>query len=398
MRAVAVFRDAAWLTADRARAYGLVLSMALAAMACWIIVNRFMHAASDHRPIDDFMTFLAAGDMVRDGQAAAVYHMEEFTKALSHYADMGEGRLPFLYPPIMLVLCGWINHLPEPAAYAAFELLALIPLLISLYALLPKRWVILPLLTAPAVLMNFGSGQTGFFPAAAYAMAAVLMEKRPGFAGAALALLLFKPHFALLVPLALACARQWRAFFACGASAAALSALSLLAFPAQVWMNFFNQPSLMKFMLEHGTNILLSVDPFGAMRAAGASISSAYAAQAAVSAMALVLVVTASLRRPPGAAHIAIIAAGSLLFTPYAQDYDLGVALTPLAWMVASAERDGWRPWEKAVTVLTYLLPLAVRVVVITTAIQPAPFVLLGLLVLVWQRMMRSGAYRIQAA
>jgi hypothetical protein len=47
---------------------------------------------------------------------------------------------------------------------------------------------------------------------------------------------------------------------------------------------------------------------------------------------------------------------------------------------------------------LTYLLPLAVRVVVITTAIQPAPFVLLGLLVLVWQRMMRSGAYRIQAA
>jgi hypothetical protein len=388
MRAVAVFRDAAWLTADRARAYGLVLSMALAAIAGWIIINRFMHAASDHRPIDDFMTFLAAGDMVRSGHAAAVYHMEEFTKALSRYADMGAGRLPFLYPPIMLVLCGWLSHLPEAAAYAAFELLALVPLLICLYRLLPKRWAILPLVTAPAVLMNFGSGQTGFFPAAAYALGAVFMETRPGLAGAALGLLLFKPHFALLVPLALASARQWRAFCACGASAVALSALSLLVLPVQVWINFFNQPSLMKFMLEHGTNILLSVDPFGAMRAAGASIPSAYAAQAVVSAFALVLVITASLRRPPGAAQIAIIAAGSLLFTPYAQDYDLGVALTPLAWMVASAGNNGWRPWEKIVAMLIDLLPLAVRVVVITTAFQPAPFVLLAFLLLVWRRVM----------
>jgi hypothetical protein len=144
----------------------------------------------------------------------------------------------------------------------------------------------------------------------------------------------------------------------------------------------------MKFMLEHGTNILLSVDPFGAMRAAGASIPSAYAAQAVVSAFALVLVITASLRRPPGAAQIAIIAAGSLLFTPYAQDYDLGVALTPLAWMVASAGNNGWRPWEKIVAMLIYLLPLAVRVVVITTAFQPAPFVLLAFLLLVWRRVM----------
>jgi hypothetical protein len=77
-----------------------------------------------------------------------------------------------------------------------------------------------------------------------------------------------------------------------------------------------------------------------------------------------------------------------LLFTPYAQDYDLGVALTPLAWMVASAGNNGWRPWEKIVAMLIYLLPLAVRVVVITTAFQPAPFVLLAFLLLVWRRVM----------
>jgi alpha-1,2-mannosyltransferase len=276
MNPLAAVRDAAWLTADRARAYGRLLSVALAVSAVWIMAARFQYTGAGQRPVDDFLTFLAAGDMMRHGQAAAAYHMDAFTAALSHYAVMGTGRLPFLYPPIMLVVCGWMANLPETLAYFVFESVTLIPLLVCLYDLLPKRWAILPIVAAPAVLMNFGSGQTGFFPAAAYAMAAVLMEKRPALAGAALGLLLFKPHFALLVPLALACAGQWRAFIACGATAAGLALASLAFLPVQAWVSFFSQQGLARTMLEHGTNILLSVDPVGALRAAGAPLAAAY--------------------------------------------------------------------------------------------------------------------------
>jgi hypothetical protein len=103
------------------------------------------------------------------------------------------------------------------------------------------------------------------------------------------------------------------------------------------------------------------------------------------------LVVTAALKRPGGTALIAIMAAGSLLFTPYAMDYDLGVALVPVVWMAACAGKNGWRPWEKIVTLLIYVLPLYARVAVIFTGIQPAPLVLLAFAVLVWRRAVDQG-------
>ena len=296
----------------------------------------------------------------------------------------------------MLILCGWITRLPEVLAYLAFELVTLVPLLICLWLMLPRRFAIIPLLIAPAFLMNFGSGQTGFFPALAYAGGALLMDSNPIAAGMSLGLLLFKPHFALLVPLVLAASANWRAFFACGATAAGLAALSLLAFPVQVWIEFFNQPGLMKYMLEHGSNILLSVGPFGALRAAGASLPLAYTIQALTAAVVLTLLLIAasktarhepaSSQRRSGRGLIALTAAGSVLFSPYAQDYDLSVTMVPVVWLAACALRTGWRPWEKLIAALVYLLPLFARITVLLTHVQPAPVLLLAFFVLIWRR------------
>ena len=99
MKALAILRDAEWLSASRARAYGQILAVALAGCAIWILAARFRHGGAAQRPADDFLTFLAAGEMVRAGHAASIYDMEAFTATLNHYAIMGEGRLPFLYPP-----------------------------------------------------------------------------------------------------------------------------------------------------------------------------------------------------------------------------------------------------------------------------------------------------------
>lgn len=386
MIALSVLRDAPWLTASRARAYGMVLSVFLAAAAIWIVLARFQHGGAAHPPADDFLTFHAAGRMVQDGHTDEIYDMGAFTARLSQYADMGQGRLPFLYPPIMLIVCRWIATLPEASAYLVFEALCLLPLLFCLWRLLPRRVPLLPLLTAPALLMNLGSGQTGYFPALAYAGAAVLMPARPGLAGMSLGLLILKPHFALLVPAALAVAGQWRAFFACGATAAALCLLSLLALPAQLWVDYVHQSGLMKFMLEHGTNIKLAVGPFGALRAAGAGLTLAYAAQALCTGAVSLLVLAAAWRRPDGTALVALMASASVLVTPYAMDYDLAVIMVPLAWVARQAAAGGWRPWEKIVLVAAWLLPLYARMTVLLTGFQPAVFVLGVLLVLVWRR------------
>ncbi|MEJ0045167.1 MAG: glycosyltransferase family 87 protein [Rhodospirillales bacterium] len=150
-----------------------------------------------------FPAVLHAGRLARAGLAVDAYRLEVLTKAEQEAAVVQGGSLPFLYPPPILLLCAAVAGLPFAIAWLAFEAAGLVPLVLALRRLLPQRWALLPLLTAPAVLMNLGSGQTGFYTAASFAWAAVLLDRRPALAGAALGVLVAKPHLAVLVPVAL---------------------------------------------------------------------------------------------------------------------------------------------------------------------------------------------------
>jgi hypothetical protein len=384
---LSALRDAPWLTAPRAKAYAVILAIVLGASALVVVHARFEPAAPGLPPATDFIPFYAAGTMVREGHPTGPYALDALTAVEQRFAAMGDRKLPFMYPPVLLVLCGWLAALPEPLAYAMFEALGLAPLLFCLWALLRRpRWAILPLLTAPALLMNFGSGQTGFFSAAAFTGAAILAARSPGWAGACLGLLVYKPHFALLVPVALLAARRWRMLITCGATAAILCAATLLALPASAWPAFLTQSEVMRRVLEVSSSARLLISPYGALHVAGASLTAAYAGQAICSLLCLVLVITAAARRPGPQAEIALVAAAALVATPYAMDYDLPVTLIPAAWLLAQATPNHWRPWEKLSLATLYVLPLFTRVTALATAIQPAPVVLAALLWLVWRR------------
>jgi hypothetical protein len=384
---LSALRDARWLNAARAQAYAIILAILLGAAALVVVHARFAPATPGLQPATDFIPFYAAGTMVREGHAAAPYTLDALTAVEARFAAMADLKLPFMYPPPLLVLCGWLAALPEPLAYAVFEALGLVPLLLCLWTLLRRPgWAIVPLLFAPAVLMNLGSGQTGFLSAASFAGAALLLGQAPGLAGACLGLLVFKPHFALLVPVALLAARRWRALLACGATAAAICAATLVALPATVWSAFLTQAAVTRRVLEYSTNSHLLISPYGALHAAGASLAAAYAAQAVATALCLGLVITSAWRRPGPQAEIATVAAAALVATPYAMDYDLAITLIPAAWLLRQGLSTHWRPYEKSTLATLYLLPLFARVTVLATTLQPAPFVLAALLWLVWRR------------
>ena len=163
------------------------------------------------------------------------------------------------------------------------------------------------------------------------------------------------------------------------------AAATLLALPVATWTGFLAQAHLARHVLEYSSTAALVISPFGALHAAGAGLAASYAVQALCALACLALAITAA-RRNPGAGGIALLAAASLVATPYAMDYDLAVAMVPAVWLIAEAQRHGWRAWEKLTLATLYVLPLFARATVILTGFQPAPLVLAALLVLVWRR------------
>jgi len=75
----------------------------------------------------------------------------------------------------------------------------------------------------------------------------------------------------------------------------------------------------------------------------------------------------------------------TFLATPYYAMYDLTWLALPLCWLVATGVAKGFRPGEKPLLVLLFLLPYA-SVIALVVDVQLAPFVLAALLWHVWQR------------
>jgi hypothetical protein len=391
--AVAALRDAAWLTGVRARAYAMILAFVLAGAAAVVIVSRYQATANDpagRPPATDFIPFYAAGHLAAVGRPQDAYRLAALMPEERARVTMPKGSLPFMYPPPLLLLCQAVSYLPLGWAWLAFEAAGLVPFLFFVRRLLPPGWTLLPVAVAPAVWMTLGSGQTGFLTAASFAGAAALLETRPKLAGACLGALVCKPHFALMVPLALFAARRLGAAVACAATAAALCAASLAIYGPATWQAFFAQSPLARDVLENWPQdwrILLSA--YGGVRVLGGGIALAYAAQLAAAGVAAWLLIAGSLRRPDGAAQIALLCAAAFVATPYVMDYDLVSLAVPALWLASASAATSWRGWEKIVLFLLYLLPLVARAAVLGLGVPLAQPVLAAFFALVCRRALR---------
>src|SRR5271156_1367741 len=171
----------------------------------------------------------------------ALFHPENhrvFRTILPRSSLRVDGKRDFFYyPPVFLLLCGALARLPYLTAFLVFEATTLGFYLLVLRRILGERSVaiLVPLLAFPPVLWTIGLGQNGFLTAGLFGAATLLIDRRPTVAGLLFGALCVKPHFALLVPVALAAGGRWRAVAAAFASAAALCLLSLAVFGWQTW-------------------------------------------------------------------------------------------------------------------------------------------------------------------
>ena len=352
---------APWLTASRARLYAACLGVLMAAFLAWVGVLTALHAAS--RPVAlDFIAFWAAAHLAAFGHAASAYDNAVVEHIERAAAEMAPGYLAFYYPPTFLLLVLPLGVLGYSTALAVFLLAGLALALVALRKILPQDWAWLPLLTFPGFLMNGLSGQNATLSAACFAAAAAFLDRRPLLAGACLGGLACKPQLAALVPVALLAARRWRALIACGGTAVALAALSWVVLRTEVWRGFLANAPMARLDIETIAIKWPKMQSlFGAIRLAGGGNAPAYAGQAILSLAATALLAWACARRPGGLIEMAALATAALLFTPFLYDYDLALLAVPLACLLALAQRDGWRPWERSLGATLFVLPLLAR-------------------------------------
>jgi alpha-1,2-mannosyltransferase len=381
------FRNGAWLTADRARAYSLIL-LALGTLAFigWIALA---DGAVDRngKPLGtDFSSFYAAGSMALEGKAAEVYN------AAAHFGREQQifgAHTPYyawFYPPIFLLIAAPLALLPYPLALAVWQGLSLLFYLGVIGAVMRRsampdavrrNW--LPVALAfPAVFINLGHGQNGFLTTGLFGAALLALAHRPALAGVLFGLMAYKPQFALVIPLALLATLQWRSIAAAVATVVALIAITAAIFSIDCWTAFVATTDASRHLLleqgEVGFAKLQSV--FAAVRMWGGSVALAYLVQSIVSVAVICSAVWSWRVTCDANLRAAILLIATLLASPHVLDYDLMLLAPAIAFMVAAGIANGFRSYEITLLAAAWITPLLAR------SVAGASGVPLGLLVL----------------
>jgi alpha-1,2-mannosyltransferase len=340
-----------WLGRDRVIGYGAILL--ILEVAAFLFIAAGTHGAIvrlDKPNTTDFASFYAAGMLADEGTPALAYDKAAHYAAEQRVTEPGIQYQYFYYPPVFLMLCAAVARLPYLPAFVLFETVPLLVYLMVARAILQDRsWrVIVPLLSFPAVAWTIGLGQNAFISAALFGAATMLVDRRPIASGLLFGALCYKPHFGLLVPVALAAGRHGRAFAAAVVSLAALVLASWLWFGGETWHSF-----LVAFAGSDATyttgriDFAAMVTPFGGVRLVGGSVRLAYALQAAAALLAAGFVAFVWLKRISLPVRAATLLTATLLAVPLSLFYDLMLAAIAMLWLIRAGRETGYLPWEK---------------------------------------------------
>jgi hypothetical protein len=240
-------------------------------------------------------------------------------------------------------------------------------------------------LAFPAVFWTLGLGQNSFLTAALFGAGALWIDRRPILAGFLLGALCYKPHFALLVPVALLAGRHWRALGAAFGSAAALCGLSLIVFGWETWQDFVAAAAGSHATYASGRiNFGGLVTPLGGVLLAGGSPNAAYLAQAAATFGAGLLVAFVWRRGLPLPIRAATLAAATLVAVPVALIYDLMLAAVAAAWLVR--DPAGLAGWARVALAALFVLSTTPPGLAEAWRVPAGPIVALALLALIAAR------------
>jgi alpha-1,2-mannosyltransferase len=309
-------------------------------------------------PLSDFAVFWTAGRLALAGKATLAYDPTVLQRAVQ--AAYGEPvTLPFVYPPMLLLILAPLGLLPFAAAATLWVAGMLAAFLAAIRAIMRDNASVLVALAAPAVLMNGISGNTAPLAAGLLGGALATLETRPIVSGILIGMLALKPHFGTLLPFFLAAGGRWRAFGAAAATVCGLVALTAALFGTGALTSFAaTVPTVADGLLSHHRaymdewSNLQSV--YGMLRALGTGPSPAWCVHVAVAIAAAGASLRIAVSSSPYPIKAAALALATFILTPYSQLNDAAILLVAWGFLF----RDGMRKIERAALWAVYALPL----------------------------------------
>ncbi len=376
-----------FVTPQRVRNYGLMLAAGnVLGLIGWLAA---MHADVDPfgKPFGyDFITFYAQSILALKGQAALAY--VPYKMLTIEQTMIPADRMLFLwhYPPPFALITLPLALVPYKLAYAGFVAATFALYLAVIRRISDHPWALLLAAVFPAVFLNTFHGQNGFLNAAVMGFGLICLERRPFVAGLVLGLLVYKPHFGVLLPFLFLVSRNWRAFAGAALSAMLFLALSVAAFGTAPWLAFVDNLSFVRQLLESGWLPWPKMPSwFVTFSYLGVPKPVAYALHATI---ALALCVT-TLRawRGPGATELklALAVLATLSVSPYVFDYDLTLLALPIALVAEYGRRYPLPPGTKIALVLAFVTPIAFLSIASLTHLQLMPLALLGFFISTWR-------------
>jgi alpha-1,2-mannosyltransferase len=357
---VAALRDGTWLTRERVRGYAMI-ALGIEFLALLVLAVRIYGLFLPIEPPTslDFISFYAAGDLANHGTPQAAY--DPALHELAEKQIYGDNRIlyfGFYYPPVFQLLCAALAVLPFTLSYLVFVLATGALYVAALRGTVRDDGLALALFSFPAMFLTVALGQNSFLTTAMLAAGLLALDRRPILAGILFGALCYKPHFLLLVPLALIAGRFWVTIVAAAVTAAALAGLSVLLFGWQSWQAFFATAQLAQSVFTDGrVGFYHLISLFGAVRLVGGGPGLAYIAQGLATVSAAILTAIVWYRERSLAIRAAVLIAATLVSLPVILFYDLLPATIAMAWLIRDAREEGYFRWEK--TVLFAMWPIA---------------------------------------
>jgi alpha-1,2-mannosyltransferase len=351
-----------WLDRDRIVAWGgMLLALEALLLSFLILWQHGVFIPIDPPTSTDFVSFYAAGKLALAGTPALAYSQVAHAAAEAAATAPGIAYQFFFYPPIYLFVCVPLALLPYMVGFVLFQVATLGAWLLVMRRIMQEAgWAwCLPVLAYPAVFWTLGLGQNSFLTAALLGAMTLLLDERPIVAGVVLGLLCYKPHLALLAPVALAAGGRWRTLSAAAATVVALVCLSVALFGLDTWSDYLTAFAGSQTVYETGRVDLAGfITPYGAARVLGVGAGAARVLQGVASLLVAVAVAWIWRRDPGPAERSAALAAGILLSVPLALVYDLMLLTVAIGWLVRAGRGTGFLPWEKLALFFCFLVPL----------------------------------------
>ncbi|WP_426409157.1 glycosyltransferase family 87 protein [Bradyrhizobium ganzhouense] len=307
----------------------------------------------------DFVNVWAAGKLALEGHPAQAWDWDiQKQVELALLKQDFVGHFAWHYPPPFLFVASFLAQFPYAVAFIGWAAFSMVPYLAVMRAIIGRNAGLVLAIGFPATFINILVGQNGFLTASLIGGMLYLLPTRPVLAGICLGLLSYKPQYGLLFPLVLIAAAEWTVLFTAAIVTATIAVASWLAFGTESWQAFFHWiPMFSQAFLTEGRAPWFKMQSiFAFVRYVGGTEQLGWIFQWVLTAAVAIVLVAMWRSRLPYALKAAMLAAATLLTTPYLFMYDLVVLGIAVAFLIRAGLDEGFARHEVMALALVFAL------------------------------------------